>query len=229
MNVSAAWEQAARPTPFYRGCRWVVRCWAKAYLQWRVLHPDRVPPLGPVILAANHVSLGDPPLIGSAVPRAVNFLARESLFHSPLFGRLIGSLNAFPVDRDGGGPGGLRTVLARLEAGGAVLLFPEGTRSSTGELQEARSGIGLVVMRTEAPVIPIRVFGLYEAWGRHRRFPRPHPIVIKFGAPMKFDCLRAEMATAGKTRVKAIYQQVSEEIMDAISGLQPAMDVTEFP
>jgi len=175
----------ARETRFYWVCRQLVRGFAATYLHWKVHHPERIPATGPVILAANHTSFGDPPLIGAAVPRPINYLARESLFESPAFSRLIRALNAVPVDRDGGGPGGVRTVLGLLEADRVVLMFPEGTRSANGQLQPLRSGIGLVVIRSGAPVVPVRIFGLFEAWGRQRRFPRPLPITIKFGHPLQ--------------------------------------------
>ena len=78
-----------------------------------------------------------------------------------------------PVDRDGGGAAGLKAILDRLLAGGGIILFPEGTRTRDGKLQPARSGIGLIVTKSEAPVVPVRVFGTFEAWGRNLKFPRP--------------------------------------------------------
>ena len=94
-----------------------------------------------------------------------------------------------PVDREGGGARGLKAILDRLLAGGAIILFPEGTRTRDGKLQPARSGIGLTVMKSTAPVVPVRVFGTFEAFGRHLRFPRPHRVAVKYGQPMLFDTL----------------------------------------
>src|SRR5437762_14112419 len=104
------------------------------YFRWRVYHPERVPIRGPVILAANHASYLDPPLIGSGLKREINYLARESLFRFPILGNVLRSWNCVPVDREGGGAAGLKAILDRLPAGGAILLFPEGTRSRTGQL-----------------------------------------------------------------------------------------------
>lgn len=213
---------------FYKAVAVLVRTTGTAYFQWRVLHQERIPLTGPVIFAANHVSFADPPMIGGAIPRPINYLARESLFNQPLFAKLIRSLNAVPLDRDGGGPAGMRTVLELLADGRALLLFPEGTRSPDGRLGEAKSGTGLTVIRSGAPVVPLRVFGLFEAWGRDRLFPRPGKLIIKFGEPLRFEALRAEAATAPRPRVKAIYEEVTRQVMDGIARLEPSLDVTRF-
>jgi 1-acyl-sn-glycerol-3-phosphate acyltransferase len=129
-----------------------------------------------------------------------------------------------PVDREGGGARGLKKILDRLLAGGGIILFPEGTRTRDGRLQPARSGIGLTVIKSTAPVVPVRVFGTYEAYGRHITLPRPHRIAVKYGAPMNFEALRAEAKTCDKTRLKQIYQQVADEIMAAIAKLELKAD-----
>jgi len=134
------------------------------------------------------------------------------------------SWQAVPVDRDGGGAAGLKAILARLLDGGAIILFPEGTRTRDGRLQPARSGIGLTVIKSDAVVIPVRTFGTYEAYGRHITFPRPKPVAVKYGRPMKFEELRAEAKNCSKARLKEIYQQIANEIMAAIAALEPKED-----
>src|ERR1017187_8781430 len=199
------------------------------YFRWRVFNPERVPQMGAVILASNHASFLDPPLVGSGLHRPINYLARESLFRFPGIGALLRSWNAVPVDRDGGGAKGLKAILDRLLAGGAIILFPEGTRTKDGQLQPARSGIGLTVIKSTAPVVPVRVFGTFEAYGRHVRFPRPKRVAVKYGQPMRFEQLRAEAKVCSKARLKAIYQQVADELMAAIARLEPYEDKAEFP
>ena len=194
------------------------------YFRWRVYHPERVPAQGGVILAANHASFIDPPLVGAALNRPINYLARESLFRFPGMGALLRSWSAVPVNRDGGGAAGLKAILERLLAGGGIILFPEGTRTLDGKLQPARSGIGLTVIKSNAPVVPLRVFGSFEAYGRHLKIPRPRRVIVKFGAPMHFESLRAEAKTCDKPRLKAIYQQVADEIMAVIGTLKPEQD-----
>ena len=194
------------------------------YFRWRVFNPERVPRTGAVILASNHASFLDPPLVGSGLHRAINYLARESLFRFPPVGWLLHSWHAVPVDRDGGGAAGLKAILDRLLAGGGIILFPEGTRTKDGQLQPARSGIGLTVIKSDAPVVPVRVFGTFEAYGRHITIPRPHRVAVKYGKPMYFEKLRAEAKACDKPRLKEIYQEVTAEIMAAIAKLEPKAD-----
>jgi len=194
------------------------------YFRWRVYHNERVPLHGPVILAANHASFLDPPLVGSGLKRDINYLARKSLFRYPVLGWILRAVNAVPVDRDGGGAAGLKAIMDRLHDGGAIILFPEGTRTQTGGLQPARSGIGLTVIKSEAPVVPVRVFGTYEAWGKGVGFPRPRRVSVKYGEPMNFAKLRAEAKDCPKSRLKEIYQEVANEIMAAIAKMKPGPD-----
>ena len=116
-----------------------------------------------------------------------------------------------------------------IAATGAIILFPEGTRTRDGKLQPARSGIGLTVIKSDAPVVPVRVFGTFEAFGRHMRIPRPHQVGVKYGQPMGLEQLRAEAKTCSKQRLKEIYQQVANEIMGAIAKLEPFEDKEQFP
>lgn len=195
------------------------------YFRWRVIGAKNVPLEGGVILASNHASYLDPPLVGSGLKRDINYLARESLFRFPIMGSVLRSWNAVPVDRDGAGAKGLKIILDRLLEGNGIILFPEGTRSKDGNLMPARSGIGLTVIKSTAPVVPVRVFGTYEAYGRHHKFPRPHRVTVKYGKPMNFEALRAEAKTCDKARLKEIYQQVADEIMAAIARLEPREDL----
>jgi 1-acyl-sn-glycerol-3-phosphate acyltransferase len=193
----------------------------------RYLYPERVPLEGPVILAANHASFLDPPLIGAGFNRMVNYLARNTLFDAPVVGALLRSWKVVPVDREGGGGAGLKAILDRLIDGGIILLFPEGTRTSDGELRPARAGIGLAVIKSDAPVVPVRIFGTFEAYGRHMKIPRLRRVAVKYGHPLDFQELRTEAKTCSKPRLKEIYQQVADEIMAAIAGLELRADNRE--
>ena len=194
------------------------------YFHWRVYGAENVPLTGGVILPANHASYLDPFLIGSGLKRAINYLGRESLFRFPGVGALLRSWNAVPVDREGGGARGLKNIIERLHAGGGIVLFPEGTRTKDGNLQPAHSGVGLIVLKSEAPVVPVRVFGTFEAYGRAMKFPRPHPVAIKYGRPVDFSKLRAEAKVCDKVRLKKIYQEIADEIMAAIAKLEAKTD-----
>ena len=202
----------------------------KFYFGWRVYNPERVPLEGPVILASNHASFLDPPLVGAGLKRGINYLARENLFRFPALGWVLHRWQAVPVDREGGGAKGLKAILDRLLAGGAIILFPEGTRTRDGRLQPARSGIGLTVIKSNAPVVPVRVFGTFEAFNRYMRVPRPgRKVIVKYGRPMVFEKLRAEARSCSKQRLKEIYQEVADQIMRAIATLEPYEDKQASP
>jgi 1-acyl-sn-glycerol-3-phosphate acyltransferase len=194
------------------------------YFRWKVFNPERVPLTGPVILASNHASYIDPPLVGAGVRRQINFLARDTIFKVPILASILRSWAVVPVDRDGGTGRGLKMILDRLAAGGAIILFPEGTRSRHGELNPARSGIGLTVIKSEAPVVPARVFGTYAAYGAHKKLPRPRQLMVKYGRPMYFEKLRAEAKTCAKPRLKEIYQEIANEILAEIAKLEAKSD-----
>jgi 1-acyl-sn-glycerol-3-phosphate acyltransferase len=194
------------------------------YFRWRYFNPERVPLSGPVILASNHASFLDPPLVGAALSRPLNYMARDTLFRFPGIGWLLRQWQAVPVDREGGGAAGLRKILEALDADRAVIVFPEGTRTRDGQLQHARSGIGLMVLKSKAPVIPVRVFGTFDAYGRTARFPKPCRVAVKYGKPLYFVALRQEAQSCTKTRLKEIYQQAADEIMAAIGALEPRLD-----
>ena len=125
-----------------------------------------------------------------------------------------------PVDREGGGAAGLRAIFDRLMKGGAIILFPEGTRSPDGTLQKAKSGIGLTVIKSKAPVVPVRVFGTFDALSRHHSWPRARKVAVRFGKPMDFAALRAEAKVCSKQRLREIYQEVADELMKAIGELE---------
>jgi 1-acyl-sn-glycerol-3-phosphate acyltransferase len=207
------------PLAYYigRACyRTVFRC----YFRWRVCSPERVPAEGPLLLASSHASFLDPPLVGSGVARVCHFLARATLFRNPLFGWVLRSVCAVPVDRDGGSAAGLRAILDKLAEGCAVVLFPEGTRTRDGRLQKPHSGIGLIALKSGAPVVPVRILGTFEAFGKHRCFPRPHRVTVIYGHPLRFDRESAEARTCSRPRLKEIYQEVAEKIMAAIAALE---------
>ena len=189
----------------------------------RVYHPERVPTAGPVILAANHESYFDPPLVGSSLPRPVNYLAREDLFSHRLSGPFLRGLNSVPVDRRGSGAAGLKGILRRLLNGDAILIFPEGTRSHNGTMQPPQTGIGLTILKSHAPVVPVRVW-TYKAFGRHRKIPRPAVVAVKFGHPLPFNSVRNQAKNCPRTEWRTLYQKVTNETMTAIANLQPVMD-----
>jgi 1-acyl-sn-glycerol-3-phosphate acyltransferase len=169
---------------------------------------------GPALLAMNHQSFLDPPLASICCHRQIHFLARKSLFDIPFLGRLLRHLNVIGVDRDGADMSALKSVIRLVRDGGCTIIFPEGTRSRDGQLQPAKAGVGLVIAKTLAPVVPMRVFGAFDAFPRGRKFPRRVPISVVIGKPLRFT--KADVA--GDPR--EVYQRLSEQVLARIAELK---------
>jgi len=176
---------------------------------------EHVPMTGPLLLAANHVSVLDPPLVGGAAPRELHFMAKEELFRIPLFGRLIAGLNAHPVKRDGSDSRALKLAIRLLAEGHAMLVFPEGTRGVEGRLGEGKAGAGMLAVMSGAPVVPVFVSGSARALPPGQAVPRPAKIRVTFGPALHFK-------GKGEGDRKDRYREASAEIMRAIAQVRDA-------
>lgn len=199
--------------PYYWFGYSLSRLIARVFFRYRVIHAERMLQTGPVILAANHQSYLDPPLAGIACNRPIYFLARKSLLKIPVLGRLLPKLNVIPVDQEGKDRSALKALIRILKTGNGALVFPEGGRTVDGNLQPALPGIGLVIAKTLAPVVPIRIFGAYEAWPRAGKL-RLHPITVVVGEPIHFTA--TELQPGGKE----LYRRLSQRVMNAIAALR---------
>jgi len=186
----------------------------RLFFHLQVIHKERMLQSGPVILAMNHQSYLDPPLAGTTCDRAVYFLARRTLLDVPLLGWLLPKLNVIPVNQEGIDRGALKSLIRVVKAGNAALVFPEGSRTIDGRLQSAEPGVVLVIAKTLAPVVPMRIFGAHEALPRGGGGLHFVPITIVIGEPIVFtaDDLRPP--------VKDLYKRLSQQVMDAIAALQ---------
>ncbi len=140
-----------------------------------------VPERGGVVLAANHQSFFDPILIGLALRRRLHYAARDSLFRNPIVSWVFRSVGATPVSREAFRAGDLRELAGIVEEGGALVLFPEGTRTRDGSRGEPRRGFALVAERARVPVVPVLIDGAHEAWPRHRRLFRRRRLRVAYG------------------------------------------------
>jgi 1-acyl-sn-glycerol-3-phosphate acyltransferase len=156
---------------------WLSRTVLTIGFSYRFEGGRHIPPRGPALLIANHQSFLDPPAVGCATRRHLCFLARKTLFRG-LFGKLIDRLNAVPVDQEGIAKQGLKTILEQLKAGQAVLVFPEGERTRTGEVQPLKPGVLLLIKRMAAPIVPIGIAGAFDALPRMRKWPKLSPLVL---------------------------------------------------
>jgi 1-acyl-sn-glycerol-3-phosphate acyltransferase len=134
-----------------------------------------VPRRGPVLVLANHESYLDPPGVGGALGRRPYYLARKTLFRNPWVGAWLRSIHSVPVDQEGVAKEGLKAIIDLLKAGEVVVVFPEGERSWTGQMQPFKPGLLLVLKRLSVPVLPVGIAGAFEAWPRSQKFPRFSP------------------------------------------------------
>ncbi len=202
--------------PLYGVCHYAVRVSHDMFFRGEVAGTENLPRTGPFLIAGNHASHLDPPLIGSHVPRQMSFFARKTLWVRGVASWWLDGVGTIPVDRDGGQDvGALKRVLRALGEGRVMILFPEGTRSPDGKLQTPKPGVGFIACKTQVPVVPARIFGSFEAYGKGAKIPKfGTPISVVFGkplAPAEYDD-----PSAGKER----YQIASQRIMAAIAKLQ---------
>lgn len=172
---------------------------------------EKVPRRGGVLLASNHLSYVDAPLVATAAPRELFFLAKEGLFEqSRFFTWLISSLNAIPIKGRSGGHGALRESSRLLQEGRAVIIFPEGTRSLTGVLLPAKSGVGFLVMKNSVPVVPVRIEGSAASVGR--LILRRDRLRVTFGDPVS-------PVEGGASSSRELCDALSREVLERIRSL----------
>ncbi|HEY8932072.1 MAG TPA: lysophospholipid acyltransferase family protein [Rariglobus sp.] len=201
--------------PLYGICHYFLTVFYDICFRGEVAGLENVPHHGPFLIASNHSSHLDPPLVGCHIPRQMAFFARKTLWSGKLATWWLDGVGAIPVDRDGGSDvSAIKNVLRTLQSGKALTLFPEGTRSPDGNLQPAKSGVGMIACRTRVPVVPVRIFNSHIAFGKGGKFRPGTRVSIVYGPPLQpadYDDPKA-----GKER----YQLASEKIMAAIAALR---------
>lgn len=206
--------QSRGANPWYWGGYYLTVALAKIFFRFRVVHRERRILHGPVILAMNHQSYLDPPLAGISSGRETYFLARKTLLDAPVLHWLLPRLNVVPVDQEGTDRSALKALIRILKAGDATVVFPEGARTIDGELQPALPGLGFVIAKTLAPVLPMRIFGTHEAWPRGGGTFRFTRITVVIGQSIQFT--GADLQPRGKE----VYQRLSDRVMSAIAELR---------
>jgi 1-acyl-sn-glycerol-3-phosphate acyltransferase len=179
-----------------------------------IIGRENIPYNRGVIIALNHVSYLDPPLVGAVLPRRATFLARRGLFSIPLLGSFV-RLFALPLDREHPQPSIIKETIKRLTNGGLIVIFPEGRRSDTGELQSASQGVGLLASRGNASVVPALITGSDKALPPGAKWLRRARISILFDRPIYAS---STIEKGGGTRYQ--YRDITEKVMSAIRDLQ---------
>ena len=170
---------------------------------------------GGVLIVANHASYFDPPVVGVSYGKKTAFLARKTLFKKGFFGWLYPKLNAIPVDQEGPDMSSLKRIIKELKNGNPVLIFPEGQRSVDGTILPGEAGVGLVIAKSKAPVLPMRIFGAFEALPRGAKIPKFFTkITVSVGDMITFD------EDLLKTKTRESYQKISDCVMNAIARIE---------
>ncbi len=192
---------------------------AKTCFSLEVIGRENLLLTGGSLLAMNHQSYLDPPVVALASdPRPIHFLARKTLMQWPILGPVFPRLNVIPIDQERPDMSALKSVIRLVRAGESTIIFPEGARTLDGELQPAQPGIGLIIAKTLAPVVPMRVFGAFEAMPRNGTKIRMHPITVKIGPPLIFT---ARDVAEDQGDGRELYRKLSERVMAAIAAIEP--------
>ena len=198
---------------FYRICQFLLYCIFKVWNRFEIHGSERFPsePNG-FILAANHVSYLDPPVLGGRVRRRLGFMAKERLFKIPVLGRMIVWLGALPIAGDSEFKS-MRTVIRALKDGRAVVIFPEGTRSAGEEFLKPQPGVAFLAHAAGVPIVPCYIEGTAKAWPRGRKAFLPVKIKVFVGDPIP--------VTNGEVEDKLrYYESTAQLVMDRIRELK---------
>ena len=170
-----------------------------------------------LLIASNHVSFVDPPVVGIAYRDAIYYFARKTLFDHPVANWVFTRWRAIPVNQDKPEISSLKRVIALLKGGKKVVLFPEGERSWDGVIKEkAEAGIGMIVSKSRVPVLPVRIFGAEKVLPRGKNWPVKGKIRLVVGDAMDFT----ELLESGELKGKALYEEISLRIMREIATLE---------
>lgn len=187
---------------------------SRAFFDFKVVGRENLLLDGPALIASNHVSYVDPPFIGTAFDEDIYFLARKSLMRFGWSEWLLRHWQCIPVDRDKPDPSTIKAIFRRLKEGKKVIVFPEGTRSVDGGLQPGEPGVGMMIAKSGVPVIPVRIFGAFEAFPRDEPLPGPARITVSVGKA--WQLMPEDFKDAGKER----YKLISDEVMRRIGELR---------
>jgi len=193
---------------------WISKIVAKSLFRYRAYGRENIVENGPAILAMNHESYLDPPLAGICCKREIYYLARKTLLQWPILGPLFPKMNVIPVDQERADSAALKAVIRLLRAGHSTVIFPEGSRTPDGKLLPAQPGLGLIIAKTLAPVVPMRIFGAHAAFPRGGKPRIFRKITISIGEPMRFT--ESDLSPGGRE----LYQRLSERVMERIAAIE---------
>lgn len=198
---------------FYSFVCFLIGLFARTIFRIRIIGWENIPRTGGVIIAANHLSYLDIPLLGYSIGRGANFMGKKELFSIPVLGSLLFMLGAIPVDRGKLDRQALREAVKSLKSGKVLVIYPEGTRSIDGSLQPGKSGVGMIVKMSKALVIPTAIINTDKALPPGRFIIKPVRVTIKFGRPIDFSSMIEDKIE------KVDIEKITNSVMDNISAL----------
>ena len=199
-------------TIFYRIAYSVVRRCLRSFGRLHVTGQEYIPPYGPLIVVANHLSYNDPPLIASVVTRPLDFLGKKELFNNAFVGYFMRRFRVYPIDRSGGAEA-MNIAMNLLGNDHALAIFPEGQRSPAFTLQKAKPGAAYLALKSQAPILPIAVYGTekYPPWRMLFPFRKLH---VNIGSPFTLPVIEGNYT-------KGVINGASDIIMGRIADLLP--------
>ena len=202
-------------TPFLDVCRPGVRALARLYFGLRLEGTEHIPQIGPLVIAPNHQTYVDPVLVTIPVRRPIYYMAWNRLFEVPGLSWAIRRLRAFPVQLESRDPGATREAIRLLQAGEALMIFPEGARSLDGQIGRFKLGAFRLAASLGVPVLPVTIAGGHASWPPGRPFPRPASMTVTYHPPVYPD--------AGRDAREAA-RQLAEQTRAAITAGAPPRD-----
>ncbi|MFH1092701.1 MAG: lysophospholipid acyltransferase family protein [Candidatus Omnitrophota bacterium] len=202
---------------FYIFCRFLLFVTFKMLFFFKSSGKEYLPKNGGCIIASNHLSYLDPIVLSIASPRILSFMAKQELFKNPIFSKLITALNSFPLERGSADLKSIRFAINKLKDEGTLIIFPEGTRSVSGQINEGQAGVSMLAAKAKVPVIPTLIKGTDIALAVGSKKIRLFvPLSVHFGKPLYFT------SGSDKDKLKEEYYQFSRDIIAEIQKLKSA-------
>lgn len=200
----------------YRISQFIVRILFQLYFRLRIEGKEHIPKEGGYIIVANHASYLDPLLICTIVPRIIHYLTYAVYYYMQPLHWYCKRVHCIPIKKNGKDISALKKTLRLLKAGELIGIFPEGARSSTGQLQQAEPGVALIALKAKVPILPVGIRGAYEAFPRGSKFPKPRAITITFGKPFRIE---EHIDIRSQKHNTELHQDVIDLIMSKIADV----------
>lgn len=193
---------------FYKIFKFFCRIWYGIFFRTKVIGAENIPKDGAFILAANHMANWDPPFLGTFIDREVCYMGKEELFKNPVMAAVCRGLHVFPVKRGAADKTAIKTALKILKNGECLGIFPEGTRSKTGKIGKAESGVSLIAAMAKVPIIPAAIVNTEKIFSSAVKFPR---LAVVYGKPIYFN---------GNTKDKDQLANFAQSVMNEVAKLK---------